>query len=188
MKILVVGPGAIGRLVAIHLRRGSAPDTALLDRDLARARRLRARGLFWSREDGSNEVVPIDVLGGGEREVPHSRSRGESWDLLVVCVKSYDVEEAVVSGTRFLGENAGVLVLSNGLDLIQRVEDAGSTGVGLPRDRIMAGTITYGATCSGENGVRMTGRGRIRIGSPARGASTRARVEEITLALAPREK
>ncbi|MFQ5654401.1 MAG: ketopantoate reductase family protein, partial [Planctomycetota bacterium] len=101
MRVLVQGPGAIGRLIAARFALAGIP-TGLLDRDPERARFIGAEGLTLDegRGDGARRVR-MPVLCTEDAATGSSASPVE-WDLLVVCVKAHDVAHAVATGRRRL--------------------------------------------------------------------------------------
>lgn len=151
MRALVVGPGAIGRLVVGRLA-GAGRDVALLDHDAARTRQFSERG--------------VQVMGpGGEERLFLPAYHTEEWDqgprfdLLLCAVKAHHLGGALELAIRFLQPDGCVVVLSNGLGNLKRAEAL------WPENQCLVGTNTYGAVRVGETGVRATGSGLLRVGS-----------------------
>jgi len=85
MKIVIVGPGALGSLVAASLSKGKE-EVYLLDKDKERAGIINQAGISvegvsgsWQAQVKTTSEVK-DIAG---------------CDLIIICVKSYDTKEAV---------------------------------------------------------------------------------------------
>jgi 2-dehydropantoate 2-reductase len=151
MKVLIIGPGALGCLLAAKLSRNN--EVWVLDHDLARAAWLAAAGL---------------VLAEGGQETRHFlRVTAEPEqvglvDLALLCVKSRMVEGAVASAWPALREAALLVALQNGighLDVLPR----------LCRSICWAlGATNQGATLVGPGQVQHRGSGPTWIGLPPR--------------------
>ncbi|NIB99156.1 ketopantoate reductase family protein [Halobacterium sp. R2-5] len=168
MRVVVLGAGSLGSLLAGSLA-GTRADVTLLGRASDHVERVRDRGLEIARPDGSEQTVPLDVATDG--------AAASDADLLVVCVKSYDTNEAVASVAPHL-DGADVLTLQNGLG------NAETTAEHVPRERVIAGTTSHGATLEGAGRVRHAGRGNTTIGRyfAANDAGVTAAAECLTAA------
>jgi 2-dehydropantoate 2-reductase len=147
MKIGVVGPGAMGCLLAVKLVRAGL-EVRLLDHRPERAALLEREGIgLVSGEEEIRERVPValetEALAGA--------------DLILVCVKAYDTE-AVARKLRDLPPGPYILTLQNG---VGNVELLGQT---LPPERVLAGITSHGATALGHGRVRHAGVGDTYIG------------------------
>ena len=80
-----------------------------------------------------------------------------------MTTKAYDIESALRSGAHRLGRDSVVLILVNGMGLLEL-----ATAV-LPQVTLCAGTTTEGAYRTGARQVRHAGNGTTRIGSPTSG-------------------
>ncbi len=151
MRVLVQGAGALGTWLAVTLVSGSSEDSvALLDRDKDRARRLSSSGIRLTV--GSIEVTAqVDVLAVG--------SPVEAFDLLIVCVKHGDLDQALTDGLPFVAPGGHVVILVNGLGQREIVGDRWFV------DRVWLGAVTYGAMLLDEGHVEQTGEGVIRVAS-----------------------
>ncbi|QZP36594.1 ketopantoate reductase family protein [Halobaculum magnesiiphilum] len=142
MDIVVFGAGALGSLVGGLLAREH--QVTLVARD-PHARRVAGQGLrvvgeldAHTRPRATTDPTPEDL----------------TCDLALVTVKAYDTEvaaEALAAGDPDL-----VCSLSNGLCEETLAEHLG--------DRVLAGSVTYGAELVGPGEVRCTGVGRIHVG------------------------
>lgn len=149
MKVLIIGPGALGCLLAAKLSRDN--EVWLLDHDPVRAAILNDSGL---------------VLGeGGEptRHFVHATSESElagAVDLALLCVKSRKVKEAVSRARPTLRKARLLLALQNGISHLESLPDScRSICWGL-------GVTAQGATLTGPGHVLHRGCGPTWIGLP----------------------
>ncbi|MCG1002693.1 MULTISPECIES: ketopantoate reductase family protein [Halobacterium] len=148
MRVVVVGAGSLGSLLAGALATADA-DVILLGRDSEHVRRVHEDGLRFTHPDGSDERISLDVAS--------ERAAAADADLLVVCVKSYDTNEAITGVAEHLGD-ADVLTLQNGLGNAETIAEH------VPRERVLAGTTTHGAVIEAPGHVRHAGRGDTTLG------------------------
>jgi 2-dehydropantoate 2-reductase len=144
MRIVVIGPGAMGCLFAGRLVEHGR-DVTLLDHFEDRAAELAANGLRIETLDGDEKRISCDVTVD-----PVCLEEAE---LAFVCVKAYDT--AAVAGTlgKRLADNASVLTLQNGLGNVEALTGHVSA------DRVFGGTTAEGATLLGVGHVRHAGFG-----------------------------
>jgi len=171
MKIVVVGPGAMGCLFAGLLAEAGQEDIWLLDRNEQRAREIAENGL--KIEDVYDKSVP-DCLRvvraiSGVRITANPQEIGVA-DLVLICVKSYDTEEASHSVSPAVGDDTTVLTLQNGLTNVEVISHV------LGASRVIAGVTSHGATMLGSGRVRHAGVGRTIIGDPTGGMSPRIEI------------
>ena len=153
--IAIVGPGALGLVLATVLVEGGA-SVLVLDRDPARAARLSRGGV---RVSGPGERPERSVALRVTADPADLRQAAIS----LVCVKAHADEEAA----RALGHaprGAAIVALGNGLG---RGEALSSLG----RERVLVGTTTEGATLESEGDVRHAARGLTRVAALAGPAS-----------------
>jgi 2-dehydropantoate 2-reductase len=105
MKILVVGAGALGGMVAAHLTL-AGEDTTIVEINPARARLLSDTGLFLT-EGREERNIPMRVV--------TSLDGLPTMDLVFVSVKSYQTDAAVRGLLPVVGENTKMLSLQNGI-------------------------------------------------------------------------
>lgn len=149
MKIAVVGPGALGCLVAASLRSRTKDDVWLLDHRPARARKLTADGI---RVEGGAQSVTVKVNATAD-----PKDIG-ACDLVIICVKSYSTEDACKTARELVGAATSVLTLQNGIGNVQVLNDHFSP------EKIIAGVTNHGATLLGTGHVRHAGKGETVIG------------------------
>ncbi len=151
MKIVVVGPGAIGCLFAAAFARlkSREHDVWLLDHDSVRAQGLSKAG------------ISVEGVGGQWRaDIKATGNPADigTADLVFLCVKSYDTKAAMERARAMVGENTAVVTLQNGIGNIELIgEIAGA-------DNIVGGITSVGSTWLDTGKVRYAGKGETVIG------------------------
>jgi len=158
MKIAIVGAGAMGSLFGGLLMEGGW-CVSLLTRREEDAEEINRRG------------VRLEGL-GGERTLPVPASAEPETvagaELILMAVKAYDTAAAIRGIVDFVGSEAAVLTLQNGLGNVETIAAA----VGL--ERTLGGVTAHGATRLGVGHVRHAGRGETVLGEVRGGLSPRA--------------
>ncbi len=148
MKVVIVGPGAIGLLLAGLLARAKE-DVWLLDHDPQRCARL-AKGGFRIEGLTAAKVASAQIT-VDPKEVADA-------DLWFICVKSYDTKNVIKPIASAFAPKAFVCTLQNGLGNVELlVENFGPS-------RVLAGATNMGATLLSESSVRHAGEGETVIG------------------------
>lgn len=151
MKVLIIGPGALGCLLAAKLSLGN--ELWLLDHDPARAALLDSSGVVL--EEGGKET----------RHFLHVTAKPEQVgtnDLALLCVKSLKVEGAVTSAWPALRKSTLLVALQNGISHLEVLPSlCRSVCWGL-------GTTSQGATLVGPGHILHRGSGPTWIGLPPR--------------------
>jgi len=148
MKIAVVGPGALGTLLAGFLRAKTKEDVWLVDKSPERARRIHEEGI---RIEGMSSIsVSINTSANPKEIAP--------CDLVIICVKSYSTEDVCKDIKDLVNDNTSILTLQNGIGNVQVLNDH------FGADRVIAGVTNHGATLLGPGHVRHAGRGDTIIG------------------------
>jgi 2-dehydropantoate 2-reductase len=147
MKITIIGPGAMGSLLAAHLKR-TKNEVWILDKWNERAEKIRKGGV---RVEGLSRISAKVNASIETKEIGHS-------DLVILCVKSYDTEEAIKKAVDLIKDDTYILTLQNGLGNIQILDEV------FGEDRVMAGVTQQAATLLGTGLVRHTGKGPTIIG------------------------
>ncbi|MBN1661896.1 MAG: ketopantoate reductase family protein [Anaerolineae bacterium] len=111
MRIVVLGAGGVGGYYGGLLAR-AGHDVTLVARG-AHLAALRAQGLCVESVHGDFEVAPVNATDDAAALEPA--------DLVLVTVKSYDLERVVEGARGLVGEKTAVLPLLNGLDAAERV-------------------------------------------------------------------
>lgn len=149
MKIIVVGPGAIGSLFSAKLSR-TQHEVSILDKDPERARIISKNGLRIEEPYGeTTAMVPTtsDPIKAGVA------------DIVCICVKAYDTESALVHALPTIGPETIVVTLQNGLGNLQHI-----VAMTDPKHAVCAVT-SHGATRLGPGHVRHAGTGTTAIAS-----------------------
>jgi 2-dehydropantoate 2-reductase len=151
MKIVVIGPGAMGCLFAGYLKE-AGQDVSLLDYKADRAALIHRQGIIITGARGDHEVhVPVGVDTAVLAEA----------DLALVCVKAYAT--AAVADI-IASEKPGpgwVLTLQNGLGNVEIL--SGKLG----DERVIGGVTTAGGYVTGPGAVHHSGDGDTHIGRAA---------------------
>lgn len=153
MHFLLVGAGAMGCLFAARLKRAGL-EVGLFERIPERAQRIRDRGIQVEGVAGTFEVM-VPVV---------SRKPEPGPDAILLCVKSYDTEEASHTIASWLKQDSVVLTLQNGIgnvEILQRVFHG---------KRVLGGVTSEGATVLDHGRIRHAGMGETVIGPPGEGA------------------
>jgi 2-dehydropantoate 2-reductase len=153
MHFLVIGAGAMGCLFAARLKRAGL-EVSLYEKIPERARRIRERGIQVEGVSGAFEVeVPVV-----------SRKPEPGPDAVLLCVKSYDTEEASNTIAPWLKQETLVLTLQNGLGNLEILERV------FGRESVLGGVTSEGATVLDHGRIRHAGMGETSIGPPGDGA------------------
>lgn len=151
MHLLLVGPGALGCLLATVVTRGIAvtgDHLTLLDYNPARAALLSSQGITYLRGE---EQLSVPIVASSD---PGSVA---PVDVLVLCVKSYDLTATLRTCAPLLSERTLVLFLQNGIGHLDALGHLGAASAAF-------GTTTEGATLLGPGQVRHAGSGLTFLG------------------------
>ncbi len=148
MKIVIVGPGAMGCLVAAFLS-NSKEEIWILDKNKERAAGINQNGIKLEGVSGNWQAKVKATADAGEIKAA---------DLVIICVKSYDTAAAVKEVKPLVGENTKVITLQNGIGNIEIISEA------IGGDKVIGGVTNLGATLLGVGQVRHAGKGETVIG------------------------
>ena len=163
MKILIVGPGALGCLLAGYLTK-SGQDVWLLDKHAQRAEKIKHSGI---NIEGINNNHNIKV------NITSKIDDIKKPDLILICVKSYDTESAAKSIKHLVGEAAYVITLQNGLGNIETIAEIAG------ENNVIGGVISHGSTLLGDGHVKHCGKGETIIGRFQPSGRTKAKQWKI---------
>ncbi|MFZ5761234.1 MAG: ketopantoate reductase family protein [Thermodesulfobacteriota bacterium] len=151
MKIVIVGPGALGSLFAALLAAAPTHDVRLLDHDPERAARMNGKLLLSvdGQEFCRQVKASADVAGIGAA------------DLLLLCVKAGDVATALVAARPLLTPDTVLISFQNG---IAHLDTLAAAQLPLPP---AVGVTAMGATLLAPGHVRHGGSGLTRVGFAA---------------------
>ena len=148
MKISIVGPGALGTLLAVNLARHKN-EVCLIDNSAERAKRLSETGL---RVEGAGGNIRQKIkVKADARDVRDSAA-------VFLCVKSYDTENAITYVKDSLKSDAYVISLQDGAGNLQLISEY------IEPDRVIGGVTSQCAAPVGEGGVRHLLKGETIIG------------------------
>lgn len=148
MKIVIVGPGAIGSLFASYLSK-SKQEIWLLDKDKARAEKLKQDGISIGGVSGSWQAK-VNVS-ADPKEIGRAK-------LLLICVKSYDTKNAINYARPIIDVNCSVLTLQNGIGNVEIITEL------LHGQNVFAGITSQGANLVEPGKLRHAGFGETIIG------------------------
>jgi 2-dehydropantoate 2-reductase len=157
MKIVIVGPGAMGCLFGHFLAR-AGHELILLDHRPERARLLQEQGLLVETAAGTLRT-PVQVAAQ-----PQAAGIAE---LCMVAVKAYATRAAAEYSLPVVGPDTQVLSLQNGLGNVEALAEVIAPG------RVLGGTTAQGANVVAPGHVRHAGVGETVIGE-LQGAGGRA--------------
>ncbi|GAB2505140.1 ketopantoate reductase family protein [Nocardiopsis aegyptia] len=141
MRILVVGAGAVGGYFGARLVQAGR-DVDFLVRP-PRARLLAGQGLRLTTQDGDTETVPVSPV-TADRLAP-------DYDLVIVAVKSYGLDEALKDLAPAVGPRTVVVPFLNGMrHLDTLVERFGA-------DRVYGGVSLVQTRLDEEGGIVQVG-------------------------------
>lgn len=150
MRFAIVGPGALGSVIAATLSR-SGHDVSLLGRPSPHLRALRERGLHLTTRNG--DIEHLNLAATDDPAVV----RGA--DAVIVLVKSGDTAAAMQAIRPHLHPGQVVLTLQNGLGNAECIGDILGEGA-----RILSGVTSQAATRIEPGAVVHTGEGSTLIG------------------------
>ena len=149
----ILGAGAIGSLMASHLRRAGQPVT-LLTRDASTAKH-RGRALRLHQTD---TVLHLDIPCLASNQV-------SGIPALLITTKAQHCRTALHSVRGRMKAGAPVILLHNGLGVYEQLAEL------YPGELLFCATTTEAANFQGENELVYAGRGETRIGHPQAGTA-----------------
>lgn len=148
MKIVIVGPGAMGLLFAAHLSK-TKEEVWLLDKNKARADKIEKEGISVEGISGKwNAKV---------RATAEPKDIGSA-DLVIITTKSYDTKPAITHVKTAIGDKTGILTLQNGIGNVEIIGEV------VGPDNVIGGVTNLGATLISDTHVRHAGSGETIIG------------------------
>ncbi|WP_158095016.1 2-dehydropantoate 2-reductase [Gottfriedia luciferensis] len=145
MNIGIIGGGAIGLLVASYFKKNNE-NVTLFTRTEDQASLINEYGVSLSVNEEKNQMCI---------KAKKITDKIERFDLLVVCVKQYHLEQVSKSFYHYEGEN--ILFLQNGMSHIELVKK-------LSIPNCFIGIVEHGALKTAPNEISHTGKGMIRLG------------------------
>ncbi|MBU1568500.1 MAG: 2-dehydropantoate 2-reductase [Proteobacteria bacterium] len=151
MHFLLVGPGALGCLLSSIVNNGLAVTgdrLTLLDYNADRAEYLTRQGIVYQQGD-TGKTVSVTAT-SDPKHLEHV-------DVILLCVKSYDVAASLAFCGPLLTETTLVVFLQNGISHLSMHDHLGRAAAAF-------GTTTEGATLLGRGHVRHAGSGVTYLG------------------------
>jgi len=146
MNIVVFGAGAIGSLFGGLLNKD---NNVLLIGRKSHITAIKKNGL---KLDGKTR---LNIKIKAESSIDNVTF---SPDLLILTVKSYDTESAILQAIKIITDDTTVLSLQNGLDNIEKISKH------IKSERIIVGITTHGALFSKSGVITHTGKGMTVLG------------------------
>ena len=150
MKIVVVGPGAMGCLFAAFLSK-SKEEIWLLDKNRENAGKINEIGISLEGVSGSWQAKP--------KTTANLQDVGKV-DLVLICVKSFNTKQAVEQIKPLLQENTKIMTLQNGIGNIEIIAELAG------EDKVIGGITSEGVTLIDIGKIRHAGYGETIIGTP----------------------
>ena len=149
MKIVIVGPGAIGCLFAAYLAK-SKEEIWLLDKNKEGAAKINECGISLEGSSGSWHSKP--------KATANPLDIGKA-DLILICVKSFHTKVAIEQISPLLGQDTKILTLQNGIGNVEIISEL------VGEERVIAGVTNEGATLIDIGKIRHAGGGETIIGA-----------------------
>ncbi len=148
MKLLIVGPGALGCLLAGLLSKKS--DITLLDHDPKRAQQLKNQGLSATGVSGKWSAKVAVITKAAE---------AGDVDLILLTVKAHATKDALLSLKDLLKKNIPLLTLQNGLGHTEIIKEF------MDEKNVLIGATHQGVTLVGDGQIQHTGTGETLLGN-----------------------
>lgn len=149
MKIAIVGPGALGCLLAGLLKSRTKEEIWLLDKYEDRAKKIGSSGIKVETASG-----PVSA----KVNITHDPKDIGPCDLVVMCIKSYHTEDACKDIKEMVSSGTHVLTIQNGIGNVQILNDH------FGEEKVIAAVTNHGATLLGTGHARHAGKGDTVIG------------------------
>jgi 2-dehydropantoate 2-reductase len=150
MKIAVIGPGAVGCLLAVSFAE-AGEDVHLVDYRPARVTLLRQQGLRLQIPGGVSRLLPVPCWLPGEVG---------ACGLAIMAVKAHQTAAAAQALPLLLAPGGQALSLQNGLGNLEEMARV------VGPERLVAGITYLGVTRQAEGQILYAGQGEVIIGPP----------------------
>jgi 2-dehydropantoate 2-reductase len=148
VKVVVLGSGSIGMLTAFYLTK-QWRSTLLVTNRIKQAEFIEEKGLHLLHQDGNSEMIHVTV------ESISTLEHEQIIDLLIVTVKSYQVEQVLKTIEASKLTISSILFLQNGMAHTELFST-----ISVPE--IAVGVVEHGARRTNDYTVQHTGVGQIR--------------------------
>lgn len=166
-KIGILGAGAIGQLIGFQLQQANAGVYFIHRYDFSSEQVFHFTGL-----DGREHQYPVNALAACDPIIPQLK-------LIVVCVKAYQVVNAIQYIVPYLAKDCHIILLHNGLGTHSEVSKYLTSNQGLS-----LGTTSQAAIRTQKWSVIHTGKGLTQLGHYT-GRPLDERLKQILLAAIP---
>lgn len=146
MNIVIMGAGAIGSLFGALLSKNN--NVTLIGRK-NHIESINKSGLLIEGKTKLNVKINAEISVDNIKDTP---------DLLILTVKSYDTESAIIQAWNIIEKDTIVLSLQNGLDNLEKIKNY------VEPKNTMVGITTHGAFYSKPGIIKHTGKGATIIG------------------------
>lgn len=147
--ITIYGCGALGSRIAVKFKEAGIA-VQCVSRPGPHLDRIRSEGLLFGKSGGELRRVFLDVFDDPSSCPPA--------DLVIILVKAWQTPEIAPRVRNLLSPGGFALTLQNGLGNVEALQGH------IPDDRLLAGSISYGAFRQEPGIVRSGGDGFIRFG------------------------
>lgn len=163
MKVAILGPGALGCLLAAKFT-VAGEKVWLVDYRPERAELLRRRGVILRTPEGT--VAAVKISAGLPGEVGQA-------DLAILTVKAHQTAAAAPGLALLVGAGGLALTLQNGLGNLEEMARV------IGPERLLGGASILGVTKLGEGEVLLAGLGPTYLGPPPGSLVSAAEVERV---------
>lgn len=150
MKTVIVGPGAMGCLLASYMLNAGF-EVSVLDRNPKRVETIRSSGLVVE-QGGSRSVVVC-------RDIFTDAAQIGTADTVFITVKSYDTPHAAQAVLPAVAAHTAIVSFQNGLFNVETIKET------LHTERVAAAVTSHGATLMADGHIRHVGKGDTLIGN-----------------------
>jgi 2-dehydropantoate 2-reductase len=149
MRVVIVGPGAMGCLYAALFTKKKLAEVWLLDKNPQRAKKISESGI---NVEGLGQPFNVKVnITCQIKDIPPC-------ELVILSVKSYDTEAVIKTIEPLLGKDTNVLTLQNGLGNIEMISEL------MDKDQVLGGVTSNGVTLIADGHICFAGKGETVIG------------------------
>lgn len=167
MKIAVIGPGAVGCLLAASFAE-AGEDVHLVDYRPERVVLLRERGIRLTTPEGISRLIPVPCGLPGEVG---------PCGLAILAVKAHQTRAAASSLSLLLAPGGLALSLQNGLGNLEEMARV------VGPEPLLAGITFLGVTRQEEGQILYAGEGEVLIGSPPGSGAPAPAIEAVAALL-----
>jgi len=146
MNIIIFGAGAIGSLLGAHLSKNN--NVLLIGRKSHILSIKKNKLIIKGKTNLKIKINAVESVDGAKFKP----------DILILTVKSYDTEQAILQVKKIIDKNTIIMSLQNGLDNIDEIKQH------IGYERIIAGVTTHGALVSKPGIILHTGIGTTILG------------------------